>query len=209
MLFVCAEIDFFSHFFYFNLWGCSCIKTNNDNEQLINEAIVESGISLGSKVRVIGASGEQLGIITLSTALMTAQDDDLDLVLMSAQSDPPVCKIMDYGKFCFDRDKKKKEAKKKQQRVEVKEVQLSCKIDVNDFNTKANNAKRFLKSGNKVKVLVLFRGREMAHQEVGRNLLDRFAADVSEFGTVDKAPIMEGRSMTMIISPIKQTGTAK
>ena len=160
-------------------------------------------------VRVIGASGEQLGIITLSTALDTAYNDGLDLVLMSAQSTPPVCKIMDYGKFCFDRDKKKKEAKKKQQRVDIKEVQLSCKIDVNDFNTKANNAKRFLKSGNKVKVLVIFRGREMAHQEVGRNLLDKFAADVSEFGTIDKAPLMEGRSMTMLISPVKQTGTAK
>ena len=193
---------------YFIFWGCSCIKTN-DNEQLINDQIAESGISLGKSVRVIGASGEQLGILTLSTALQTAYDSDLDLVLMSGQSDPPVCKIMDYGKFCFDRDKKKKEAKKKQQKVEIKEVQLSVQIDVNDFNTKANNAKRFLKSGNKVKVLVIFRGRQLAHTEVGRDLLARFADTVSEFGTIDKAPVMEGRSMTMLISPIKQTAAPK
>ena len=204
---MCAGIVISAHLFF--IWRCSRIKPNNDNEQLVNEEIAGSGISLGSMVRVIGANGEQLGIITLSTALNTAYDDGLDLVLMSGQSNPPVCKIMDYGKFCFDRDKKKKEAKKKQQRVEIKEVQLSCKIDVNDFNTKANNAKRFLKSGNKVRVLVNFRGREMAHQEVGKNLLEKFAADVAEFGTVDKAPVMEGRSMTMLINPVKQTATTK
>ena len=205
-MYFCADGSFLLHIIF---WRCSCIKTNNDNEQLINDEIAGSGISLGSKVRVIGASGEQLGIITLSAALKAAYDDDLDLVLMSAQSDPPVCKIMDYGKFCFDRDKKKKEAKKKQQKVDIKEVQLSCQIDTNDFNTKANNAKRFLKNGDKVKVLVLFRGRQMARTEVGKELLERFAATVSEFGTVDKAPVLEGRSMTMLISPVKQTGTAK
>ena len=160
---------------------------------------------MNKNVRVIGATGEQLGILTLSSALQSAYDQNLDLVLMSAQSDPPVCKIMDYGKFCFDRDKKKKEAKKKQQKVSVKEVQLSCQIDVNDFNTKANNAKRFLAGGNKVKVLVIFRGRQMAHQEVGKQLLEKFIDTVSEFGSVDKAPAMEGRSMTVIINPLKQT----
>ncbi len=162
-------------------------------------------MSRNKNVRVIGDTGEQLGILTLSAALQAAYDKDLDLVLMSAQSDPPVCKIMDYGKFCFDRDKKKKEAKKKQQKVTVKEVQLSCQIDVNDFNTKANNAKKFLASGNKVKVLVVFRGRQMAHQDVGRQLLSRFSEAVAEVGTVDKAPTMEGRSMTMIINPVKAT----
>ena len=190
--------------FFIYFLEVSGIRTNNDNEQLINEEIVESGISMNKNVRVIGATGEQLGILTLSSALQSAYDQNLDLVLMSAQSDPPVCKIMDYGKFCFDRDKKKKEAKKKQQKVNVKEVQLSCQIDVNDFNTKANNAKRFLSSGNKVKVLVIFKGRQMAHQEVGKQLLEKFAETVSEFGTVDKAPTMEGRSMSILITPVKQ-----
>ena len=193
----------FAYFFIYFL-EVSSIRTNNDNEQLINEEIVESGISMNKNVRVIGATGEQLGILTLSSALQSAYDQNLDLVLMSAQSDPPVCKIMDYGKFCFDRDKKKKEAKKKQQKVSIKEVQLSCQIDVNDFNTKANNAKRFLSSGNKVKVLVIFKGRQMAHQEVGKQLLEKFAETVSEFGTVDKAPTMEGRSMSILITPVKQ-----
>ena len=191
--------------FLFIFWRCPAIRPNNDNDQLINEEIAESGISMNKNVRVIGATGEQLGILTLSSALQSAYDQNLDLVLMSAQSDPPVCKIMDYGKFCFDRDKKKKEAKKKQQKVSVKEVQLSCQIDVNDFNTKANNAKRFLAGGNKVKVLVIFRGRQMAHQEVGKQLLEKFIDTVSEFGSVDKAPAMEGRSMTVIINPLKQT----
>ena len=196
----------FAYFFIYFL-EVSSIRTNNDNEQLINEEIVESGISMNKNVRVIGATGEQLGILTLSSALQSAYDQNLDLVLMSAQSDPPVCKIMDYGKFCFDRDKKKKEAKKKQQKVSIKEVQLSCQIDVNDFNTKANNAKRFLSSGNKVKVLVIFKGRQMAHQEVGKQLLEKFAETVSEFGTVDKAPTMEGRSMSILITPVKQNNT--
>lgn len=200
---VCGIVVFAYFLFYF--WRYPAIKTSNDNEQLINEEIARSGISMSKNVRVIGASGEQLGILTLSSALHTAYDQNLDLVLMSAQSDPPVCKIMDYGKYCFDRDKKKKEAKKKQQKVSVKEIQLSCQIDVNDFNTKVNNAKRFLTGGNKVKVLVLFRGRQMMHQDVGKNLLDKFAESVSELGTVDKPASLEGRTMTMFISPIKQT----
>ena len=112
---------------------------------------------------------------------------------------------MDYGKFKFERDKKEKEAKKKQQRIDIKEVQLSCLIDTNDFNTKANNAKRFLKNGDKVKVVVRFRGRQMAHQDIGRDLLARFAETCAEFGTPEKAPNLEGRSMIMFILPAKQT----
>ncbi|MBO7740892.1 MAG: translation initiation factor IF-3 [Clostridia bacterium] len=158
-----------------------------------------------SQIRVIGPEGEQMGIMTVGSALESAYDKDLDLVLISPASNPPVCRILDYGKFRFDREKRKKEAKKNQTKVDVKEVQLSCHIDTNDFNTKANNAKRFLQSGNKVKVLVIFKGRQMAHQEVGRQLLERFREYVAEVGSVDKAPMMEGRSMTMIISPVKQT----
>ncbi|MGM9636581.1 MAG: translation initiation factor IF-3 [Eubacteriales bacterium] len=175
---------------------------------MINEEIQKSGISLSKQVRVIGPEGEQMGVYSLANALNAAYDKGLDLVLIAPNGEMPVVKIMDYGKFRFDRDKRKKEAKKNQQKVSVKEVQLSCQIDVNDFNVKVNNAKRFLKNGDKVKVLVVFRGRQMSHQDMGRDLLTKFAADVSEFGSVDKPPVMEGRSMSMLITPIKQT-TAK
>ncbi len=136
-------------------------------------------------------------------ALRTAYDRGLDLVLMSAQSQPPVCRIMDYGKFRFEREKKEKEAKKKQTTIELKEVQLSCRIEQNDFNTKVKHALRFLGDGNKVKVALRFRGREMTHQEIGRELLAQFAEACSESGTVDKQPILDGRVMTMIITPLK------
>lgn len=183
-------------------------NNRNEKEQLVNEEIFSNGINERSQIRVVGADGEQLGIMTAGKALENAYDKNLDLVLISPTSNPPVCRILDYGKFRFDREKRKKEAKKNQVRVDVKEIQLSCHIDTNDFNTKANNACRFLQSGNKVKVLVIFRGRQMAHQEVGRQLLERFRAHVAEFGNVDKDPIMEGRTMTMIVSPIKQTAKA-
>ena len=154
---------------------------------------------------MIGADNEQVGILSLSSALNAAYEKELDLVLISPNSEPPVCRIMDYGKYCFDRDKKKKEAKKKQQRVDVKEIQLKCQIEQNDFNTKVNNARRFLTSGDKVKVMVVFRGRQMAYQDVGRSLLEKFSTAVADLGTIDKAPVLEGRSMTMFISPMKQT----
>ena len=147
----------------------------------------------------------QLGILSLTNALNAAYEKELDLVLIAPTSEPPVCRIMDYGKYCFDRDKKKKEAKKKQQRVDVKEIQLKCQIEQNDFNTKVNNARRFLTSGDKVKVMVVFRGRQMAYQDVGRSLLEKFSEAVADLGTIDKAPVLEGRSMTMFISPMKQT----
>ena len=111
---------------------------------------------------------------------------------------------MDYGKFRFERDKKDKENKKKQQKVDIKEVQLSCKIDTNDFNTKVNHAKRFLTDGNKVRVVVRFKGRQMAHQEIGAELLERFAAAVSELGSMDKKPVLEGRNLAMFIVPVKK-----
>ena len=153
--------------------------------------------------RVISNDGGQLGVMSYIDALEKAYDEDLDLVLMSAQSDPPVCKIMDYGKFRFDRDKKEKEAKKKQQTIETKEIQLSCRIDVNDFNTKVNHAHRFLKGGDKVKVIVKFKGRQMTHLEIGKQLLDQFKEACAEFGAVEKAPVLEGRFMSMMIVPVK------
>jgi len=203
--FLCAEI-LLSHIFYFNR-RCFHIAINNrnDKEHLVNEEIISGAITEKSQIRVIGPEGEQMGIMTVGSAIESAYDKNLDLVLISPNGNPPVCRILDYGKFRFDREKKKKEAKKNQTRVDVKEVQLSCHIDTNDFNTKANNARRFLQSGNKVKVLVIFKGRQMAHQEVGRELLQRFRDYVADVGSVDKEPLMEGRSMTMLISPLKPT----
>ena len=164
---------------------------------LINEEIREK------EVRVIADDGETLGMMTSNAALKLAYDRGLDLVLIAPQATPPVCRIMDYGKYRFDREKKEKEAKKKQQVVELKEVQLSCRIDVHDFETKARNAIRFLTAGNKVRVVVRFKGREMAHQEIGRDVLARFEEAVSSAGTVEKRPVLDGRLMTMIVVPNK------
>ncbi len=171
---------------------------NNSKDYQINDAIRVSG-----NVRVVNGS-EQLGIIPLQRAKEIAYEQGMDLVLMSPNSDPPVCRIMDYGKFCYEREKKEKEAKRKQQIVEIKEVQLSCKIDTHDFETKAKRAVGFLSDGNKVKVVLRFRGREMAHQQIGRDVLQRFEDYCRESGTVDKRPVLEGRQMTMMINPIKQ-----
>ena len=138
-----------------------------------------------------------------SKALEQAYDRGYDLVMMSAQATPPVCKIMDYGKYCFERDKREKEAKKKQQTIELKEIQLSCRIDTHDFETKARHAQRFLKDGNKVRVVMRFKGREMSHIDIGREVLEKFEAACEEFGTVDKKPVLDGRFMSMVISPVK------
>lgn len=170
---------------------------------LINENIREK------EVRVIGEDGSMLGVMTSNAALKMAYDRGLDLVLIAPQATPPTCRIMDYGKYRFDREKKEKEAKKKQQVVELKEVQLSCRIDVHDFETKARNAVKFLTAGNKVRVVVRFKGREMAHQELGRDVLSRFATAVSEAGTVEKKPVLDGRNMTMIVVPVKESASPK
>jgi len=150
-----------------------------------------------------------MGILTFAAAAEHAYDSGFDIVLIAPQADPPVCRIMDYGKFRFERDKKEKEAKKKQQVVSVKEIQLSCLIDTNDFNTKVNHARRFLTGGDKVKVAVKFKGRQIAHQEVGRELLERFKSACEEYGTVDKSPLLEGRQLVMFLAPLKQSASAK
>ncbi|MBR7184316.1 MAG: translation initiation factor IF-3 [Clostridia bacterium] len=157
------------------------------------------------EVRLVGADGEQLGILSLEQAQKAAYDKGLDLVLMAPQAVPPVCRIMDYGKFRFERDKKEKEARKKQQTVEVKEIQLSCRIDTHDFDTKVNHAHRFLAAGNKVKVILRFKGREMSHQDLGREMLARFEEACKEVGTVDKKPTLDGRFMSMMVNPLKPT----
>ena len=137
-------------------------------------------------------------------ALRTAYDKGLDLILISPNAQPPVCRIADYGRYRYEQEKREKEAKKKQNIIEVKEVQLSCRIDTHDFETKVKHALRFLGEGNKVKVVLRFRGREMSHQEIGKEILDRFREAVKESGTVDKTPNLEGRLMTMIVNPVKK-----
>ena len=154
-----------------------------------------------SEVRLIGSSGEQLGIMSAEEALRIADGQGLDLVKISPQANPPVCKLMDYGKFRFEQSKREKEARKNQHVVEIKEVRMSPGIDVGDFNTKLKNAQKFLSEGNRVKVSVRFRGREMAHTEIGRDLLLRFAEQASETATLEKDPKMEGRSMSIFLAP--------
>lgn len=177
----------------------------NEKEHLVNESIISGAVNERTQVRVIGPDGEQLGLMTVRGALDSAYDKDLDLVLISPQSTPPVCRILDYGKFRFEREKKKKEAKKNQVKVATKEIQLTLQIDTNDFNTKANNARKFLQGGNKVKVILFYKKvRQMARQDSGKQLLDKFRDQLSDVGTVDKEPVLEGRSMTMMISPVKQ-----
>ena len=156
------------------------------------------------EVRIIGDNGEQLGVLQTSAALAMAYEKDLDLVLIAPNAEPPVCRIMDYGKYRFERDKKEKEAKKKQTVVEVKEVQLSCRIDTHDFETKVKHAHRFISEGNKVRVVVKFKGREMSHLDIGRDILEKFEQACADVGTVDKRPALEGRFMSMIINPAKQ-----
>lgn len=156
------------------------------------------------EVRVIGPDGEQLGIMDLNAAKEFAYDRDLDLVLIAPTATPPVCRAMDYGKYCFERDKKEKEARKKQQIVKVKEVQLSCRIDTHDFETRVNQARKFLSGGDKVRAIVRFKGREMAHMDLGRDILLRFQDACAGVGSSEKAPIVEGRFMSIILSPVKQ-----
>ena len=161
----------------------------------INEEIRDS------EIRLIGSTGEQLGIMSAAEAQHIADEQGLDLVKISPQATPPVCKLMDYGKFRFEQGKREKEAKKTQHVVEIKEVRMSPGIDVGDFNTKLKNAQKFVADGNRVKVSVRFRGREMAHTDIGRDLLVRFAEAIAETATLDKEPKMEGRSMSMFLSP--------
>ena len=166
-------------------------------EMLINEEI------RAKEVRVVGEDGNPVGIMSSEAALKLAYDQGYDLVLMAPQAQPPVCRIMDYGKFRFERDKKEKEAKKKQQVVELKEIQLSCRIDTHDFDTKARHAQRFLTDGNKVRVVMRFKGREMSHIAIGQDIMTRFREVCSELGSVDKPPVLDGRILSMVISPIK------
>nr|WP_242941144.1 translation initiation factor IF-3 [Sporobacter termitidis] len=153
------------------------------------------------EIRLIGEDGAQLGIMSPADAFKIAVEQELDLVKISPASNPPVCKIMDYGKYRFEQSKREKEARKNQHIVEVKEIRMSPGIGLNDFNTKLKNGQKFLQEGDRLKVTVRFRGREMAHTNIGEELLKKFAEECSELATVDKNPKLEGRFMTMFLSP--------
>jgi len=150
------------------------------------------------------SNGEQLGIVSLKEALQKAEDADLDLVEIAPQAKPPVCRIMDYGKFLFEEGKKKAEARKKQKQIQVKEVKFRPGTEEGDYQVKLRNLIRFLESGNKTKVSLRFRGREMAHQDLGLKLLERVAADLDEISSVEQRPKKEGRQMIMVLSPISK-----
>lgn len=162
---------------------------------MINDEIREK------EVRVIDSDGSQLGILPLADALAKAEAKNMDLVLIAPQAKPPACKIMDYGKYKFEQGKREKEARKNQRVVNIKEVRITPSIDVHDFNTKVNQTIKFLKSGDKVKVTVRFRGRELHHTQLGMDLLTKFADAITEAGNVEKAAKLEGRNMTMVVAP--------
>jgi len=152
-------------------------------------------------VRVISPEGEQLGIMSIKDALRAAQELDLDLVEVAPNARPPVCRIMDYGKYKYEQTKRQKEARKKQKIVSIKEVRMSPKIEEHDFQVKLRNAERFLKEGNKVKVSVRFRGREVVHSDLARDMLLQMAKDIEHIAKIDRQPAIEGRQMIMILSP--------
>ena len=153
------------------------------------------------EVRVIGPDGEQIGIIPLKEALKIAEEKNLDLVNVAPAAKPPVCRIMDYGKFRYEQSKKEKEARKNQKIINTKEIRLSPTIEENDFQTKLRNTVKFIKAGDKVKCTVRFRGRQIAHQEIGEKILDRLAKEVEDISIVERRPKLEGRSMIMILTP--------
>jgi len=177
-------------------WRMS-IKKDSGKKALINDQIT------ADPVRLVGADGEQVGIVPLGEAIAAAEAASLDLVLI-AESDPPVCKVMDYGKHIFEAKKQKSAQKKKQKRTQVKEMKFRPGTEEGDYQVKLRNLVRFLENGDKAKVTLRFRGREMAHQEIGMELLKRVEADLAELGSVEQFPKMEGRQLTMVIAPKKK-----
>lgn len=167
----------------------------NSNDQMINDAIRDK------EVRVIDENGEQLGVMSAASALALAEEKDLDLVKIAPQSKPPVCKIMDYGKYRFESGKRAKEARKNQKTVDVKEIRLSATIDTHDVEVKAKAARRFLEAGDRLKVAIRFRGRQAAHSDIGRGVMLDFFKMIEDIAVMDKTPKQEGRNMYMFVSP--------
>lgn len=157
-------------------------------------------------MRLVGPDGSQIGVVSTQDALRQARDLDLDLVEVAPQASPPVCRIMDYGKFKYERDVRQKEARRKQSRSGLKEIKFRPKIDPHDFETKMKHVERFLGEGSKVKLTIMFRGREMAHPEIGRKILEQVAEMVTEYATVESAPRQDGRNMTMVLNPLRKPG---
>jgi translation initiation factor IF-3 len=172
-----------------------------------NEALNEN--IRAARVRLIGEDGSQLGIKTKDDALASARERDLDLVVVAAQADPPVARIMDYGKYRYEQEQKAKLARKHQSQVNVKEIKFRPKIGVHDYNTKKGHVERFLNQRAKVKVTIMFRGRETTHPERGRDLLMRLAEDVKEIGQVEQQPLLDGRNMTMLLGPTRNAGVTR
>jgi translation initiation factor IF-3 len=172
--------------------GCQIEKNVNVNESI-----------KAKEVRLVGPDGNQIGIKPIEEALKMAEDMDLDLVEVAPQAQPPVCKIMDYGKYRYEQTVKMKEARKKQSVVSYKEMKMRPKIDRHDYEIKKKHIERFLTSGYKVKVTIMFRGREMSHTELGRNLLEQLAEELADLGTVESEPKLDGRNMQMIVAPIQ------
>ena len=186
-------MDFHLSFFIVKFfWRCFTIAKN---ELMINEEIRDK------EVRLIGPDGAQLGVVSIKDAMQKAEEASLDLVKIAPQATPPVCKIMDYGKYKFEIAKREKENRKNQKVVNTKEIRISPSIDSNDFNTKVNHAIKFLKAGDKVKITVRFRGREVNHSQIGASLLEKFIEALSEYSSTDKAPKLEGRNMFVVVSP--------
>ena len=176
--------------------GASTIATTGKTKELeINGQIRDR------EVRLIGADGAQKGVVSIQAAMRAAEEAGLDLVKIAPQAKPPVCKIIDYGKFRFEQSKREKEQRKNQRIVEIKEVRLSHNIDTHDFETKKNHALRFIAEGNKVKASIRFRGREMGHPELGQEIMDRFAQAMGEVANVEKPAKLEGRTMLMFLAP--------
>ena len=189
-----ADGSFLSALFLHYFWRCFNIS-KKEKETLINEDI------RCDELRVIGSDGSQLGIMPTDKAQNLAIEQNLDLVLIAAQAQPPVAKIMDYGKYRFEQAKREKEARKNQKVINIKEVQLSLNIDTHDFETKRNAAIKFLSKGDKVKVSIRFRGREMGHSQYGYDLMERFAEGCSEVSNIEKPAKLEGRNMLMFLAP--------
>lgn len=187
---LCA-CQFFSALFSQKLWRCMTIA----KDMMVNDGI------RARELRVIGSNGEQVGVVTKAEALKLAEATNQDLVLVSPNANPPVARIMDYGKFRFEQQKREREARKNQKVVNIKEVRLSPSIDENDFQTKMRNARKFLEKGDKVKASIRFRGRAITHKEIGQKVLDRLSSELSDVSTIESHPRMDGRSMFLMLAP--------
>jgi translation initiation factor IF-3 len=189
-------------------FSCAAATTDTFEEQHISEPRINDRIRV-PEVRLVGPNGEQVGIVRVEDALRLAQEADLDLVEVAPQAKPPVCKLMDFGKFKYEADMKAREARKNQANTVLKTIRLRLKIDPHDYATKKAQAEKFLQAGDKVKVMIMFRGREQSRPEMGYRLLQRIAADLSELGFVESSPLQDGRNMVMVIGPNKKKADAK